>query len=422
MILLAARIVNKILTFVNLNYAKQKRGQTSVWHEIAMGFCVSIVFVSIVICVSFKLSRNGKSSHETLYELEAVRLLKRMPFPIWVRGENGQLIYANQQYQKSVEALSCLQDVDFSAELSTRISASLSQNGETALFDITSINLGTCMAYYALNVTETITAKNAERDFVQSLAKTFAHLSTGIAVFGKTRQLEYFNPALIELTSLPIDVIGAKPTVFSFFEHLRGKRIMPEQKQFVTWRQKVEEALKDIETGTYQDLWTLPDGSVYRITGRLHSDDAIAIFLEDVSSEIILSRRLKSNIGLYNSVFDGLESAILVFSQDGKSVFENSFYLELWVGSNSGMVQNSLSQEMEIWRNSTGSSDLNERLATAVLTDTRRTKWCFDLTLKNGLRYKLVIKRVSGGLIMTKWTPIAQVLADFDAVEKKSVA
>ena len=42
-------------------------------------------------------------------------------------------------------------------------------------------------------------AETALRGFMQTLAKTFAHLPTGLAIFDQHRQLALFNPALAPL-------------------------------------------------------------------------------------------------------------------------------------------------------------------------------------------------------------------------------
>jgi PAS domain-containing protein len=54
-----------------------------------------------------------------------------------------------------------------------------------------------------VDVTEIVRAQQAQKNFVQTLTKTFATLSIGLAIFDRNRQLMLFNPALIDLTALP---------------------------------------------------------------------------------------------------------------------------------------------------------------------------------------------------------------------------
>ena len=56
----------------------------------------------------------------------------------------------------------------------------------------------------------------------------------------------------------------------SVFDRLRDSQIMPEPKDYADWRQRLNEITAEVEQGLYQELWSLPNGSVYRVTGRPH--------------------------------------------------------------------------------------------------------------------------------------------------------
>jgi len=395
----------------------------SLVQEIMTIFSVTCALVFAFNVVWNRTRDTSAGLHSVFNEAEPLSFLNQLPFSIWIKDDAGRVTYANDACVKWSGLFPNVDDVNReNTDEVTRLSVSNPETGTVAWFDVTPIKIGQSNGYFAENVMGIVEAKSAERDFVQSLSKTFAHLSTAIAVFGRDRNLEYFNPALIDLTALSIDVVRRRPTLFSFFEHLRHNRIMPEQKQFATWRQKVEASLEDIEAGSYQELWTLPDGSVYRVSGRSHSEQAVVLFFEDVSPEIILSRRLKANMELYHTVFDGLDSAVLIFSQDGKSLFENALYLKLWANDKTDIIQNSLSEEMDIWRRPTGCADLNSSFAEKLMAQTGASNWSLDLRLPNDTQYTLGIKRLNGGLIMIRWTPLQNALPDFKLLKNKSVA
>lgn len=69
------------------------------------------------------------------------------------------------------------------------------------------------------------------KNFVQTLTKTFATLSIGLVIFDRNRQLMLFNPALIDLTTLPADFLSARPNLLTVFDKLRDNQIMPEPKK-----------------------------------------------------------------------------------------------------------------------------------------------------------------------------------------------
>jgi hypothetical protein len=64
-----------------------------------------------------------------------------------------------------------------------------------------------------LDITEIVRAQQAQKNFVQTLTKTFATLAIGLAIFDRNRQLMLFNPALIDLPALPADFLSARPNL-----------------------------------------------------------------------------------------------------------------------------------------------------------------------------------------------------------------
>ncbi|MGR3661099.1 MAG: PAS-domain containing protein [Paracoccaceae bacterium] len=168
------------------------------------------------------------------------------------------------------------------------------------------------------------------RDFTQTLTKTFAHLKVGLAIFDKQRQLTIFNPALTELTSLPIEFLLQRPTLHAFLDRLREKRMIPEQRNYISWRQRLFELETAAEDGTYEETWSLATGQTYRVTGNPHPDGALAFLIEDISAEISLTRRFRRELETSQAVIDSIDEAIAVFSPGGTLTISNVAYSRLW--------------------------------------------------------------------------------------------
>ena len=77
-----------------------------------------------------------------------------------------------------------------------------------------------------------IRAEAARREFMQTMSKTFAQLSTGLAIFDRKRALIHFNPALLDITGLDFETLSLKPDLASFLDTLRGKGFLPEPKNY----------------------------------------------------------------------------------------------------------------------------------------------------------------------------------------------
>lgn len=173
--------------------------------------------------------------------------------------------------------------------------------------------------HYVADVTKVVTAENLRREFVQTLTKTFANLTTGLAIFNRDKQLALFNPALVDLTGLGPEFLSAQPNLMGFFDSLRDNHVLPEPRNYGDWRTQILQMIETATDGLYRETWTLPSGLTYRVTGRPHPDGAIAFLFEDISDEISLTRRFRSQMDMRQAVLDNLSEAV-VFLSPAKTV------------------------------------------------------------------------------------------------------
>lgn len=190
-------------------------------------------------------------------------------------------------------------------------------------FEMLTARQGAGSALYVTEVTGLVRAENAQRKFVQTLTKTFANLTTGLAVFDRNKELALFNPALLDLTALPAAFLTARPHVMSFFDGLRDRQVMPEPRSYPKWRKHILDMIESASDGLYQENWALPSGLTYRITGRPHPDGAVAFLIEDITDEISIKRRFRAQLDLRQLVMDELDEAITVFDSRNLLMFCN---------------------------------------------------------------------------------------------------
>jgi hypothetical protein len=72
-----------------------------------------------------------------------------------------------------------------------------------------------------------VRADQDRRGFVQTLGKTFSDLPIGLAILNKARQLAMFNPALLDMTELPVTFLSTRPTIDMVLDRLHELRVMP---------------------------------------------------------------------------------------------------------------------------------------------------------------------------------------------------
>lgn len=80
------------------------------------------------------------------------------------------------------------------------------------------------------------------------------------------------------------------------------------------------------ETGQFEETWSLETGQTYRVKGRPHPDGAIAFLLEDISTEVLLTRNFRAELEMGQNLVDTFDDALAVFSHAGVLTFSNKAY------------------------------------------------------------------------------------------------
>ncbi|MBK4217603.1 PAS-domain containing protein [Paracoccus caeni] len=270
------------------------------------------------------------------------RALDQTPMLVWRQDRQHGVTWANAAYLRQAEALSDgevtwplprllepPQAVPGASTSSKR--AALNDNGNVRWYDCHNHQIDPDQSMmFALPADAAIRAERSLREFVQTLTKTFADLPTGLAIFDRERHLQLFNPALIDLTGLPTGFLTARPTLFDLLDKLRELRMVPEPKDYRSWRQQMYHLESAAATGRHVETWSLPGGQTYRVTGRPHPDGAVAFLIEDITSEISLTRKFRADLSLGNTVLDAIDDALVVFAPGDQVALTNQAYRNLW--------------------------------------------------------------------------------------------
>lgn len=330
------------------------------------------------------------------------------PSPIWQTGADSALTWCNAAYEELAAGLGRasgpgeppLFDLDPATPDKQAIRAGVADpaQGRTFWFDVITVKSeGRCM-YYATNANAIVNAEIAQRNFVQTLTKTFAQLSIGLAIFDRNRQLALFNPALIDLTSLPADFLSARPSLVSFFDRMRENRVMPEPKNYANWREQIAELVVAATDGRYSETWTLPSGLTYRVSGRPHPDGAIAFLFEDISAEISLTRRFRADLELGQATLDGLDTAVVVFSSTGELTLCNKAYRSLWrCDPDQSLAEYTLRDALPLWKSATQQTDVWNRVSGTIMSSSSRASWEAQITLESGRNLTVKLRPVGRG-------------------------
>ncbi len=338
-------------------------------------------------------------------ELSMLRdITARAPFPIWLEDANGSPVWSNLDYMLRAEGH--LSEEEAQGWPIPRLAPGPVRDGQRIQMDPGDdgsdwIEATVCAApvgriIFGLPITPLVQAETSLREFTQTLTKTFAHLPIGLAIFDRHRRLALFNPALLDLTTLPIDFLTSRPMLSDCLDRMRELRMIPEPKDYRQWRKRMAEIEEEASSGIYEEVWHLPGAQTYRVLGRPHPDGALALLFEDITTETTRTRRYRADVELGQSVLDSVGEAVAVFSAAGLLVMSNAAYAELWGHDPSGLVgaDSSIVALAAHWREQTAPSKLWSQVEAFVGTLGERREW------------SAVARRVDGRSLTCRFVPL----------------
>lgn len=222
-------------------------------------------------------------------------LAEAAPQPIWIVDGEGHVSWANPAYLALADRVRAPSDGFEGAELACaiwplvplfetpleptedpctqdRLSIVPMSGGEALWYDVTTVWRGDYSLHLATDVGDLVRTEAAREHFVQTLAATFAHLRTGLAIFDRDRRLVLFNPALLDLTGLPASFLSSRPRVRAVLDRLHEAKFLPDPLDHATWPEELAALDVAATEGEYCGTWTLPGGQTYRVTGRPHTE------------------------------------------------------------------------------------------------------------------------------------------------------
>ncbi|MGJ5617732.1 PAS-domain containing protein [Sulfitobacter sp. MF3-043] len=354
-------------------------------------------------------SANNKSDTQELINLR--RASASLPNPVWQEDPSGKVFWCNPAYAALFQ-LAHGGPVDPDIRLFSegdqdapkRVSLRTESTKQPDWYELSVICVDDVTVFHATCINAVVSAENAQRNFVQTLAKTFAHLSIGLAIFDRNGQLALFNPALVDLTGLPAHFLSARPTMLSFFDRLRENRRMPEPKNYLNWRQEIADVIAAASDGRYQETWSLETGQTYSVKGRPHPDGATAFLIEDISAEVTLTRNFRAELELGQSLLDTLDDGLVVFSASGILTFSNAAYNTLWQQKpDVAFADVTILDCISVWQAGSEKNPLWHKVEDYIGAFGEREEWNMPVILNDGGLVTCQLAPISSGATLLRF-------------------
>lgn len=278
-------------------------------------------------------------------------LLDQIPFPVWRRGKDMALAFANRAYA-SVLGAPPDEVVAHKRELAAgvvgdggqalarrawRVGSPQSEShhfvveGLRRLLEITEIPLPDQdgMVGYAQDFTEIERVQDELGRHVDAQAKVLGALAIAIAIYGPDARLKFFNQAFASLWGLNESWLKKEPMQDEVLETLRARRRLPETVDFPAYkREQLARFTSLIEP--VEELLHLPDGATLRSTVSPHPFGGLLCTYEDVTNKLALERSYNTLIKVQKQSLDNLYEGVAVFGADGCLKLSNPAYARIW--------------------------------------------------------------------------------------------
>ncbi|NKW91485.1 PAS domain-containing protein [Rhodobacteraceae bacterium R_SAG9] len=337
------------------------------------------------------------------------------PNPIWKINSKGVIVWRNTAYKSLGATLGYTPDTQALFDTSTlspgdpplRFKLCRPDGSLAHWFNVTAVHAGPDIMFYATEADAEVFAQDARRSFVQTFSQTFAHLSTGLAVFDPNRCLVLFNPALTELTGISVDFLTNRCDLFSFYDQLREHHVAPAPNGQTDWRTQVSRIIQEAQIGEYNETWTLPTGVTYKVSGRPHPNGALVFLFEDITAEITVTRRFRSELEQVHSVLDTVESALVLFSPTGQLRMCNQAYRDLWKSDpDRTFAEYTFHDAFQHWQADCQPSPVWAKLKKRILSTSDRSAWSASVSKTTGEVLTVEVTPVAGGVTLLTFKEI----------------
>ncbi|SFS84030.1 PAS domain-containing protein [Sulfitobacter marinus] len=338
-------------------------------------------------------------------------LTSSLTIPVWQVCTDGALLWWNPAYEalhaRVFPDLPIEETLIFPPEFEAtcqRVSLRDVSTGKKEWFNVSYREVDGVLNYQAICISNLVHAEEAQRNFVQTMTKTFAQLSIGLAIFNRDGQLALFNPALVDLTGLPAQFLSTRPALQTFFDRLRETRKMPEPKNYADWRTAISELVNSAKDGRYDDTWSLDSGQTFRVKGRPHPDGATALLIEDITAEVSLTRHFRAELELGQSIFDTLDDGIAVFSGTGVLTFSNKAYQSLWkVDPDTSFADVTIHDAIQDWKRKATDNPMWPEIEAFVRSFVDRKTWSIPVYLTDGTHMTCLISPIVAGATLIRF-------------------
>ena len=285
--------------------------------------------------------------HQTMRrDIDASRaLLESLPSPVWMKGADGKITWANAAYRSAVEAangdevrkhqIELLEtrqrqavDRTLTRGVIYRERLQLVVGGEKKPHELVVLPVSGGQAAVALDVTAVEQAQGELDRQSAAYERTLDKVATAVAIFSPDRRLAYFNEAYQKLWQLDAAWLKTQPAESGVLDRLREDGRLPEDRNYREWKARFLANMRS--SASADELWHLPDGRTLHVLAENRADGGVTYLYVDQTERLALESRFNQQITAQRETLDSLQEGVAVFGIDGRLKLNNQAFSAIW--------------------------------------------------------------------------------------------
>lgn len=275
-----------------------------------------------------------------------VEMMSRAPFPLWRISGTGRLTWGNEAYVRAVGATNTRQAV----EEQRFLDAAATENAKTVLrtgeriddnrpvvidgqrrsMNITAFPVSGGAAGIAMDASEAEGLRDALTRHIRAHDELLNTMDEAIVIFSADKRMSFHNKAFSGMFRLNESWFTDRPGHSEWLDHLREKRLLPEQSDFADWKAGELALYTDWPDEMPPEIWSLPDGRTLRLARLRDPSGGISLLFSDMTQTVTLQSQLGTLNKVQKTTLDKLSEGIAVFGTDGRMKISNSAFASLW--------------------------------------------------------------------------------------------
>lgn len=364
-------------------------------------------------------------------------VLESLPMPVWIRGEDLSLRWANAAFleatgnarlPQAVAAQAVIERSELELAVTARDSGTPVEANRYTMIAGKRRALSISMARLrdrsvmavARDITDVAQAEAKLKLNLEAAADLLDGIPSAIATIAADMRVTTANSAFATLWGLEESFLETRPSLSDVIERLRESRQLPEQMDFPAWK---AEFLAKLETcrERSEEQWYLPGGRSVRIVIHPHLLGGVYLVIEDISERLGLESAYRLLSQVQRATLDAMDDGIAIFGPDSRIVLHNRAFASLWqLGEDALSSHPSIAGIARLVQAKFGADSIwNMVLAGATAEEPERCNDWGRIVRADGRVLSLTMSRLPNGATMATFADVTD-LERFEELKRES--